>query len=267
MPSRFIGKTVVIVGASGGLGAALARAFAAEGATLALAARRPLAPGDYAATTHYADLTDPASLTALRDAVLAAHQRVDVVVNAAGYDVRKSFTAHTPDDFRRTVDINLLGALTLTQTFLPVLASGVIVHLGGFADGRLAFPFYSADVATRAGVRAFAEAVNRELALARRPVVVAYFSPSPADTAAERPFHTLWQRMGTPIVPPEQVAAELVDAVARRQPVRIMGGWLTRVFAALNTVAPALADAVLMNAYGKILQQHLGGSHETGQLE
>ena len=90
-------------------------------------------------------LTDPDSLAALRADVLAAHGRVDVVVNATGYDVRKPLAEHTLDDLRRTLDVNLLGAMLLTQTFLPVIDDGVIVHLGGFADGRLAFPFYSAD--------------------------------------------------------------------------------------------------------------------------
>jgi NAD(P)-dependent dehydrogenase (short-subunit alcohol dehydrogenase family) len=145
--SRFTGKTVRVVSASGGIGAAVAQAFAADGASLALAARRTLpTPGRVTrepVSTHQADLTDPASLTALRDAVLAVHGRADGVVNATGYDARKSLSDHTLDDFRRTLDVNLLGAMLLTQTFLPVVGDGMIVHLGGFADGRLAFPFYA----------------------------------------------------------------------------------------------------------------------------
>ncbi len=239
---RFTERTVVVIGATGGLGTAIARAFAAEGAALALAGRSRLSDvelaGDVVVSRHQADLADPASLAELRDAVLARHGRVDVVVNAAGYDVRKPLADTTPDDFRRTLDVNLLGAMLLTQTFLPVMDDGVIVHLGGFADGRLAFPFYSADVASRAGLRAFAEAANRELALAGRAPVVSFFSPSPADTEAERPFHPLWRAMGTAIVSPDKVAAELVKAVDRRKKVHIMGGWTTRFFAALNAVSP-----------------------------
>mgnify|MGYP003379065654 CR=1 FL=1 len=141
--------------------------------------------GAAAVSRHQADLTDPGSLAALRADVLAAQGRVDVIVNA-------------------------------------VIDDGVIVHLGGFADGQLAFPFYSADAASRAGLRAFAEAANRELALAGRTAVVSFFSPSPAATGAERPFHPLWRSLGTAIVSPDTVASELVKAVNRREKVHIM---------------------------------------------
>lgn len=259
---RFTEKTIVVIGATGGLGTAIARAFAAEGAALALAGRSRLPDADVVGAAivsrHQADLTDPESLAALRADVLAAHGRVDVVVNATGYDARKPLEDHTTDDFRRTLDVNLLGAMLLTQTFLPVIDGGVIVHLGGFADGRLAFPFYSADVASRAGLRAFAEAANRELALAGRTAVVSFFSPSPADTEAERPFHPLWRALGAAIVSPGKVAGELVKAVDRREKVHIMGGWTTRFFAALNAVSPHLADALVMKRYGTTMARFFG---------
>lgn len=89
-----------------------------------------------------------------------------------------------------------------------------------------------------AGLRAFAEAANRELALAGQQAIISFFSPSPADTEAERPFHPLWRALGTAIVSPDRVTAELVKAVDRRETVHIMGGWSTRFFAALNAVSP-----------------------------
>jgi NAD(P)-dependent dehydrogenase (short-subunit alcohol dehydrogenase family) len=260
---RLHDKVVLVVGASGGLGAAIAAAFAAEGARLVLAARRPemLAPlaARLDATALAADLTDAASLAALRDATLAAPGHLDVVVNATGHDVRKPLAEHTSEDLRRTLDVNLLGAMELTHLFLSVMNDGVILHLGGFADGRLAFPYYSADVASRAGLRAFVESVNRELALEGRRNLVAFFSPSPADTPAERPFHPLWRAMGTPVVPPERVATEVVSAVAHRRPFTVMGGPLTTAFAALNAVAPELADALLMRRYGALMRRIFGG--------
>jgi len=265
---RFHDKVVLVVGALGGLGAAIAEAFAAEGARLILAARRPelLAPlaARLGATALAADLTDPASLAVLRDSALTVHARLDVVVNATGHDVRKPLLAHTPDDLRRTLEVNLLGAMELTRLFLPVMNDGVILHLGGFADGRLAFPYYSADVASRAGLRSFVESANRELALEGRRVGVAFFSPSPANTEAERPFHPLWRAMGTPIVSPERVAAQVVNAVARRRPFTVMGGALTRAFAAINAIAPGLADALLMRRYGALMRRHFGGEEADG---
>ena len=78
---RFHDKVVLVIGASGGLGAAIAEAFAAEGALLILAARRPelLAPlaARLGATALAADLTDPASLAVLRDSAMIVHARLD----------------------------------------------------------------------------------------------------------------------------------------------------------------------------------------------
>lgn len=257
-------KTVLVIGASGGLGSAIARAFAARGADLALSAhRRQTGTSDLPVTakvsTHLADLTNPASLITLRDNALTAHEHIDVVVNAAGYDARQSLGALSLEDIYRSVDINLLGAIIVTQAFLPVMPNGVIVHLGGFADGRLAFPFYSIDVASRAGLRSYCESVNRELALAHSPGVDSFFSASPADTEAERPFHPIWKQMGIKILSPERVTEELVGAVARREKVHVMGGFLTRFFAVLNAASPNLADALVMNRYSSILQKYFRG--------
>lgn len=250
-------KVVVVIGASGGLGRVIARVFSSEDVQVVLAARSNStleALADFQTMIHEVDIVDMASVCALRDAVLERYGRVDVVVNAAGYDVRKPFELYTPEEMRRTLDVNLLGAMQITYAFLQDMTKGMIVHLGGFADGRLAFPYYAADVASRAGVASFVEALNRELRLEGKPVRLMYFSPSPADTEAERPFHALWRQMGTRIVSPEQVAAELRRAIFQKKERHIMGGALVGLFAKLNAAFPKLADVLLMNSYGRQLQ-------------
>ena len=256
--------TVVIVGASGGIGSAVARAAVERGARVVLAARDASKLSELAAalgsgaSAHPVDLADAASVAALRDAALAAHGRVDYVVNAAGYDVRKPLGDHAPEEIERMIAINLRGAVLLTRVFLPTLTAqgaGGIVHVGGFADGRLAFPYYSVDVATRAGLAAFVESVNRELN--SRTVVVSYFSPAPVDTPAERPFHPIWRAMGLRIETPERVADALLTSMLKCQRLYIMGGLATRTFAALNAAAPRLADALLLNRYSRILRSFL----------
>lgn len=271
MKQRFANKRIVIIGASGGLGQAYARAFRDEGASLLLVSRnlekvQPLGEelgGDTA--TAAADMTDEASIRMLAEAAneWSGSSGVDVVVNATGFDVRKPLAGHAPEEIRRTLDTNLLGAILLTQQFLPVMKNSLgstIIHMGGFADGRLAFPYYSVDVASRSGIHAFAEAMNRELKQEGSRVTVGYFCPNAADTPAERPFHQVWKEMGIPISSPEQVAAELLETVARKRTVWLMGGVLTRAFAKLNVLSPRLADKLLMNRYSRLLQKHFGGS-------
>ncbi len=83
---------------------------------------------------------------------------------------------------------------------------------------------------------------------------VAFFSPSPADTEAERPFHPLWRKMGVSIMPVEKVAEDLLKTIEKKKTVRIMGGMSTILFAKLNSISPKLADAIMMKKYGKMLQ-------------
>lgn len=262
MSERFAEQVVVVVGATGGLGEAISRAFACEGATLALAARNRESLEtlseilDAPASVHSVDLTDPGTITGLAETVLDAHGQVDVVVNATGVDVRKPLGEHTEADIDRMLAVNLGGAVRLTRAFLPALdGAGAVVHLGGFADGRLAFPYHSVDVATRAGVYSFVESMNRELA--ETDVTVTYFSPKPADTEAERPFHPMWEDLGLDVVTPETVADALLDAVANRDRVHLMGGWAERLFTKLNAISPRLADLLALDRYRVTFETYL----------
>ncbi|MCP4541508.1 MAG: SDR family NAD(P)-dependent oxidoreductase [Chloroflexi bacterium] len=277
MTNRFQDKIVVIVGATGGLGSAFAQAFANEGAKLILAGRNKEALDralsklgkDKSTQTFLTDMTNPTSLYQLGDHITSTFGKVDVVVNATGVDVRKPFEKHSLEEIERTLNVNLLGAIILTHTFLPVMREqgyGNIVHVGGFSDGRLAFPYYSVDVATRAGIFSFIESVNRELE--GSDVVATYFSPSPADTEAERPFHPLWRKMGIRIISREQVAAALLDTVDKQRRVHVMGGLATTFFAKLNAVWPRLADVLILRHYGRMLKQFLTeNTKSTGGVE
>ncbi|MBI4671872.1 MAG: SDR family NAD(P)-dependent oxidoreductase [Chloroflexi bacterium] len=260
----FENQIVVIVGATGGLGRAIAHAFTQQGARVLLAARNRDALNALATELHAdacaVDFQDAASFDALREFVRERFGHADVLVNATGADVRKTFDAHTRAEIQNLLDVNLRGAMFLTHALLPVMsARGVMAHLGGFADGRLALPYYTADAATRAGLAAFCEGMNRELQLRASEIVVSYFSPAPADTDAERPYHALWQALGIPIVPAERVAQELLDAIAKRKRRHVMGGIVARAFAKLNAVAPSLADALALRAYGKTLSKFFSG--------
>ncbi|MCC6973947.1 MAG: SDR family NAD(P)-dependent oxidoreductase [Anaerolineae bacterium] len=259
MSGRFEGKQVIIIGASGGLGGAFARAFAKEGAALILAARSPSSltalAQEIGGKLAPADLTDSRSLEML-------HQqagRVDVVVNATGFSPRKSLAAHTDEEISRTLHTNLMGAILITRTFAPSMAQsggGVIVHLGGYADGRLALPFFSVDAASRAGIMTFSEAINREYR--GTGVRVLYFSPSPAETETERPYHPVWRKLGQPVVSAEKVATALLDSVSHKRQIHIMGGALPRVFSRLNAIFPRLAEMVMINRYKRILESYFG---------
>jgi short-subunit dehydrogenase len=258
---QFNNQNVIVIGATGGLGTAFAHAFADAGARLILAGRNTDKLAQLSKTfapetlTHSIDTTDVSSIDALAQFAQTVWGHVDVVVNVAGIDVRKAFDEHSIGEIRNAVDLDLVAPILITRAFLPMLrqqSSGTLVHIGGFGDGRLALPYFTVDVASRAGLATFTEAINRELD--GTGINVMFFSPPPADTETERQFHPLWKKMDLAIAPASQVAIELLDAISKRKRVHIMGGALTVIFSKLNAAFPGLADVVMMNQYRKILR-------------
>jgi short-subunit dehydrogenase len=275
MSKNLEGKSVVILGATGGLGSGFAKTFSEKGARLFLVGRNEEKLNDIKAnlngdiTIALSNLTDFSVLEQLSNKITEWSPEVDLIINAAGYDVRKSLEDHSADEIQKLIEINLLGTVLITKALLKNLKDekgNTIIHIGGFADGRMAFPYYSVDVATRSGVFSFIESVNREMEIEGKDIRVTYFCPSPADTEAERPFHNLWRKMGIKIVPVENVAQELIKTYEKKTTIGIMGGGATRVFAKVNSVMPRLADFIVMKKYGEMLKKYLYSSGESNKL-
>lgn len=188
--------TAVLIGVTGGLGQALARLLAAEGFRLVLAARREHDPAaltgqnDGSAIYQSADVTDPASLEKLASAAFGHLGRIDAVVNLAGLSPRKAIEEYTSADVDDMLAVNVKGPISVTQAFLPGLrkqaGGGVVVHLGGCMDGRVALPFMSAYAATRGALASYVQGANRELAGTN--VVLSFFGPVPSNTELEFPI-------------------------------------------------------------------------------
>jgi len=173
------GRVAVITGASSGIGAATARALAADGHRVALLARRvdrieALAGelGDGAIAIE-ADVTD-------REALVAAAQRVqqelggtDVLVNNAGVMLLGPFSSEQRADYRQMVEVNLLGAITATEVFLPQLreTGGDLVNISSVA-GRTARVGNAVYAATKWGINGFSEGLRQELQPDIRVMVV-----------------------------------------------------------------------------------------------
>jgi NAD(P)-dependent dehydrogenase (short-subunit alcohol dehydrogenase family) len=136
------GKVVVVTGAAGGIGAALARRFAAEGARVALLDRDARAAETVAAEIGAAsvmvrrcDVTSPADCRGAIGAVVAEWGGVDVLVNNAGITHLGRFRDTDPDVIRRVVDVNFFGSVNCTNAALPSLLErrGQIVVVSSIA--------------------------------------------------------------------------------------------------------------------------------------
>lgn len=254
---------VLIIGATGGLGNAITQYFSKQGITVFVAGRsidklEQLIANGYASKYWQIDVSNTDQITELAT-VLGQQLKDLLIINASGYDVRKPHPQHTLQEVDQSLQVNLRAGIWLTYSFAKHIQNGLIVHLGGFANGYLALPYYTTNVATRAGIRAFCESFNREQSQSSFKAM--YFSPSPSNTEAERPYHHLWEQLGTPIISPEQVAKEIQQAILKRQTVYVMGGLLTNLFAIINVASPAIADSILLNQYTTTLGSFFKNEH------
>lgn len=255
----FAGRRVAVLGATGGLGQAIARALRREGAELTLLGRDTTRlaglAAELGALAAPLDLLTPgAAEVAARD---AESEGLDVLVCATGIDLRKPLGAHSEDELAQEVAIDLLGPMRVARAFLPRLRpGGTLAVLGGFADGRVALPYYAPDVAARAGLAAFCTAVNQELVLADDDRRLVYVCPAPTDTEAERPYGPLWRALGTPLVSADKAADFVLAALLARREQAVMG-WSTRLLARISGFWPALGSAIVVRLLGPTLRRHL----------
>lgn len=262
----FKNKRVVIIGASGNLGQAYTQAFFQAGAHLFLLGRNMNKLASFSENIDSkipicsVDITNETSIKVAVSEVQKWSDNIDIVINATGFDVRKSLLSHSEEEINQTMTINLIGAILVSKYFLPLLKNqkgATIVHSGGFADGRLAFPYYSVDVASRAGLFSFIESMNRELIQDQKKMHITYFCPNAADTPSEKPYHPVWREMGISISSTNQVTQALLKGIKSRKRVILMGQG-TKIFTTLNLLSPAIADYLLLRRYGRILKKYFG---------
>ncbi len=164
-------KVVLITGASTGIGEALARLFAAEGAKLALAARsldklEALARSlDSGAIPIQADMTDP---TAIREMVWLTTERfgrVDILINNAGVGMYASFVDAPPEQIEHLIRTNWLGPMHAVQAVVPHMrkqGGGQIINISSVA-GKISIPWMAAYCSTKFALNALSYGLRMEL--------------------------------------------------------------------------------------------------------
>jgi NADP-dependent 3-hydroxy acid dehydrogenase YdfG len=174
--NRFDGKTFVVTGASTGIGAALAGRLADEGAIVHLAARRRAQLDEHAAAirarggravAHPCDVADARSVRALFDAVTADGGQVDGLINTAAILWLERFVDQSEEHWRDILEINLHGAIRVTQHALARMLPrkcGHIVHVTSTA-GALAIPHLAIYSTTKAALAHFLTAMRGEYGL------------------------------------------------------------------------------------------------------
>jgi short-subunit dehydrogenase len=260
MIKDFAGKTVIITGASAGVGAATARAFAALQANLVLIARGQAAldviTTELSTKNQVLSLAmDVANTTQCREMVaqVAAHfGSIDILVNNAGYHQRGDVEHNNAADLAKMVDVNLRAPIELTALVLPYLknnGAGAIINVGSLA-GRAPLQGASTYAATKAGLRAFTYSLADELLTTN--ISVGVVSPGPIDTGFIMSNMDEVEDIvfSQPMSSAEQVA-EAILAIAKGEQVEIslpkVSGWLTM----LSYLFPRLRRAIRPSLYKK----------------
>lgn len=179
-------KTILITGASSGIGRVTAQLFQRRGWNTAATMRSPGKASDWPAHENLflarLDVTDPDSIQkAIRD-TLGRFGTIEAIVNNAGYGLVGPFEASTPEQIERQIGTNLIGAMNVVREILPIFrrqGGGTIVNVSS-VGGRITFPLYSAYHATKWGLEGFSEALQFEL----RPlnIRVKIIEPGPIKT-------------------------------------------------------------------------------------
>ncbi|TIQ40149.1 MAG: SDR family NAD(P)-dependent oxidoreductase [Mesorhizobium sp.] len=167
------GKVALVTGASSGIGEATAAALAAAGAKVAIAARRAdrlvalagcIEQAGGKALAIEADIARGSDIAGMVDKVVSEWGRLDILVNNAGVMLLAPAAEADLDDWRRMIELNLIGLMGTTKAALPHLKAsrGHIVNVSSVA-GRVANPGASGYAATKFGVVAFSESLRREV--------------------------------------------------------------------------------------------------------
>jgi short-subunit dehydrogenase len=259
---RIDGCTVLLTGANGGIGSAIARQLARAGATVVLVSRdarrlaeltMQLRAGGARAIAVPADLTMRGTPAAVVRDALRHTGAIDILVNCAGIQNFGDFEDEDAADTAALFQVNTIAPMALVHAVLPHMLArnrGQIVNVGSIF-GSIGFPCFASYSASKFALRGFSEALRRELA--GRGVGVTYVAPRLTRT----PFNgAVVARMAEALEleqdGPDLVAESVVAAIEQGDKERYLG-WPEKLFVRINSLFPQLVDRALAGRRRKML--------------
>ena len=191
MNRKLEGKVALITGGSRGIGAAIAKRLATDGADVAItytkgadaaaSVVKEIERAGRKAIAIQADAADAEAVKAAVDKTVATLGRLDVLVNNAGTAIPKKFEETTLEEMDRMIDINIRGAFVATQAALKHMKDGGrIIMIGSCVGERMMTPGLVPYSATKGAVKMFSQGLSREVG--NRGITVNNIQPGPIDT-------------------------------------------------------------------------------------
>src|SRR6058998_4024882 len=187
---KLAGKVAIVTGGSRGIGAAITKRLAGDGASVAFtyakgadaaaSVVKEIERGGGKAIAIQADAADAGAVKAAVEKAVATFGRLDVLVNNAGTAIPKPFEETTLEEMDRVLDINVRGVFIATKAALKHMKSGGrVIMIGSSLGERVLVPGLVAYSATKGAVKIFTQALSRELG--SRGITVNNVQPGPID--------------------------------------------------------------------------------------
>ena len=251
-------KTIILTGASGGIGSELAKLLCKAGAILVMVERGEEQVAQLKSefgeghTVIQADISSDDDRKTIVDTCEKLEQGVDVLINVAGIGQFDLFEEMSQEKVAQIININLTSTILLTQSLLPLSQKqnkAQIINIGS-TFGSVGYPGYTIYCTSKFGIKGFSEALRRELSDTQ--VSVQYFAPRAAKTSINNScVDAMNNELGSKMDGADVVAEQLVQFMhtTNRQ---YFVGWPEKLFIRLNGLFPGLVESSIVKQLPRI---------------
>lgn len=254
-------QVVVIAGASSGIGRETALRCARRGAKVVVSARsqagldslvEEIKQNGGEATAIVADVSEFDQVQSLADRAVAAYGRIDTWVHAAAVGMYATFEQTTPEEFKRIIDVDLMGQVYGAMVALPVLkreGRGALIMISS-VEAKRALPYHSAYAAAKHGIDGFLQALRLELRKEGAPISVTQVMPATINTPFFSKARTKLgvKPVGVPPIYHPRTVANVILYAAEHPSRDLIAGGAGMSMIATQRLSPRVMDAFLMRA-------------------